>query len=248
MRQSFANDLGDSRSLVGVTDNVNQAKGDQDPAEWLPTYDKCRYLREWVAVKHRWRLTVDSAEKSALQSLASGCIEHHDHRDPGPLSPPCPSTGVAARVRGLLHRVGTADRPTVGARFPSVGVAPDGPAQRPTKGDDMKRYVASVLAAVVALVVGCVGTALAASGGARTAAGCRPTTRSSRSRATPRTASGSTTTTAARCSRRPTPRRGPSATSTTPGSQRVRCRTEVRTWYRDLAATQQALRWAHASG
>ena len=73
VRQSYANDLGDSRSLVGVTDSVNQAKGDQDPAEWLPTYDNCRYLREWVAVKHRWRLTVDSAEKSALPSLASGC-------------------------------------------------------------------------------------------------------------------------------------------------------------------------------
>ncbi len=28
---------------------------------------------------------------------------------------------------------------------------------------------------------------------------------------------------------------------------RVRCRTEVRTWYRDLAATQQALDWAHQS-
>jgi hypothetical protein len=26
---------------------------------------------------------------------------------------------------------------------------------------------------------------------------------------------------------------------------RVRCRTAVRTWYRDLAATQQALDWAH---
>ncbi len=73
VRQSYANDLGDSRSLVGVTDSVNQTKGDQDPAEWLPTYDNCRYLREWVAVKHRWRLSVDSAEKSALQSLASGC-------------------------------------------------------------------------------------------------------------------------------------------------------------------------------
>lgn len=72
-RQAFANDLGDSRSLVGVTDDVNQAKGDQDPAEWLPTYDKCRYLREWVAVKHRWRLSVNSAEKSKLTSLASGC-------------------------------------------------------------------------------------------------------------------------------------------------------------------------------
>lgn len=72
-RQAFANDLGDSRSLVGVTDNVNQAKGDQDPHEWLPTYDRCRYVREWVAVKHRWRLTVDSAEKAALSSLASSC-------------------------------------------------------------------------------------------------------------------------------------------------------------------------------
>jgi len=27
---------------------------------------------------------------------------------------------------------------------------------------------------------------------------------------------------------------------------RVRCRTEVRTWYRDLADLQQALEWAHA--
>jgi hypothetical protein len=72
-RELYANDLGDSRSLVGVTDDVNQAKGDQDPATWMPTYDKCRYLREFVAVKLRWRLTVDSAERSALQSLSSGC-------------------------------------------------------------------------------------------------------------------------------------------------------------------------------
>ena len=72
-RQAFANDLGDSRSLVGVTDNVNQAKGDGDIADWLPQYDRCRYLREFVAVKHRWRLSANSAEKSAMQSLASGC-------------------------------------------------------------------------------------------------------------------------------------------------------------------------------
>ena len=71
------------RSLVGVTDTVNQTKGDQDPAEWLPTYDNCRYLREWVAVKHRWRLSVDSAEKSALQIARVGLHERHDHGDPG---------------------------------------------------------------------------------------------------------------------------------------------------------------------
>jgi len=73
VRRDFANDLGDYRTLVGVTDDVNQAKGDQDVAQWLPTYDRCRYLREFVAVKLRWRLTVDSGEKAAMSSLAASC-------------------------------------------------------------------------------------------------------------------------------------------------------------------------------
>ncbi len=73
VRRDFANDLGDYRTLVGVTDDVNKAKGDKDIAHWLPTYDRCRYLREFVAVKLRWRLTVDSAEEAAMSSLASSC-------------------------------------------------------------------------------------------------------------------------------------------------------------------------------
>jgi hypothetical protein len=74
-RQAYANDLGDSRPLAAVTDNVNQAKGDQDPATWMPPYSsaRCRYINEWVAVKIRWRLTVDSAEKSALTDWANSC-------------------------------------------------------------------------------------------------------------------------------------------------------------------------------
>ncbi len=72
-RQSYANDLGDRRTLVGVTDNVNQAKGDQDIAEWLPTQQQCRYLGEFVAVKIRWSLAVDSAERAAMKDLAGGC-------------------------------------------------------------------------------------------------------------------------------------------------------------------------------
>ncbi|WP_319461258.1 HNH endonuclease family protein [Micromonospora sp. RTP1Z1] len=74
-RQSYANDLGDSRPLVAVTDNVNQAKGDQDPATWMPPYAsaRCRYINEWVATKIRWRLTVDTAEKNALTSWANSC-------------------------------------------------------------------------------------------------------------------------------------------------------------------------------
>jgi hypothetical protein len=33
----------------------------------------CRYLREWVAVKTRWRLTVDHSERRTARRLAGGC-------------------------------------------------------------------------------------------------------------------------------------------------------------------------------
>ncbi|MEI7055610.1 HNH endonuclease family protein [Nocardioides sp. CCNWLW239] len=74
-RRDYANDLGFYGSLVGVTDNENQEKSDADPAEWMPDLQKCRYLKEYVSVKIRWRLTVDTAEQSALADLTSahGC-------------------------------------------------------------------------------------------------------------------------------------------------------------------------------
>jgi Proprotein convertase P-domain/Protein of unknown function (DUF1524) len=74
-REAYANDLGDPRPLVAVTDNVNQAKSDADPAEWMPplTSVYCRYITEWTATKTRWGLTVDTAEKSALTSYAASC-------------------------------------------------------------------------------------------------------------------------------------------------------------------------------
>lgn len=73
-RQSFANDL-TRPQLIAVTDNVNQSKGDKDPAEWMPPTSsyKCTYVRAWVHVKKHYNLTVDSAEKSALQSALNGC-------------------------------------------------------------------------------------------------------------------------------------------------------------------------------
>ncbi|MFE7772582.1 HNH endonuclease family protein [Streptomyces sp. NPDC057445] len=73
-RQAFANDL-TRPQLIAVTDNVNQAKGDKDPATWLPPLSSynCTYARMWVHVKYYWNLSVDSAEKSALQSILNGC-------------------------------------------------------------------------------------------------------------------------------------------------------------------------------
>ncbi|MFD3514033.1 HNH endonuclease family protein [Streptomyces sp. NPDC058657] len=73
-RQSFANDL-TRPQLIAVTDNVNQEKGDKDPAEWLPprTAYTCTYVRMWVHVKHHWKLTVDQAEKTALTGVLNNC-------------------------------------------------------------------------------------------------------------------------------------------------------------------------------
>jgi Protein of unknown function (DUF1524) len=73
-RQSFANDLTHSQ-LIAVTDNVNESKGDRDPAEWLPpsTSYHCTYARMYVQVKHYYDLSVDSAEKTALQGILNGC-------------------------------------------------------------------------------------------------------------------------------------------------------------------------------
>ncbi|MCH0539013.1 HNH endonuclease [Streptomyces sp. MUM 203J] len=73
-RRSFANDL-TRPQLIAVTDNVNQAKGDRDPAQWMPprTAYHCHYARMWVHVKYSWKLSVDPAEKSRLQSVLNGC-------------------------------------------------------------------------------------------------------------------------------------------------------------------------------
>jgi hypothetical protein len=72
-RQRFAND-GYGPSLEAITDNVNSSKGDRDPAQWLPPLvsNRCDYAIKWVAVKYRWRLTMDTAEKTKLSSILTG--------------------------------------------------------------------------------------------------------------------------------------------------------------------------------
>ncbi|MEU8217092.1 HNH endonuclease family protein [Micromonospora taraxaci] len=73
-RQSFANDL-TRPQLIAVTDNVNQSKGDQDPSTWQPPLSsyRCTYSKMWITVKYNWGLTLQSSEKSALQSMLNTC-------------------------------------------------------------------------------------------------------------------------------------------------------------------------------
>jgi hypothetical protein len=74
-RQAYANDLGDSRSLRAVSASSNRSKSDRDPAQWLPslTSFRCTYATEWVVVKVRWRLNVDTLERAALKRVLTAC-------------------------------------------------------------------------------------------------------------------------------------------------------------------------------
>lgn len=73
-RKAFANDL-KGPQLIAVTTEVNSSKGDRDPASWKPPRSSayCAYSKFWIHTKYRWGLHLQSAEKSALQSMLNTC-------------------------------------------------------------------------------------------------------------------------------------------------------------------------------
>ncbi|GAB4087215.1 HNH endonuclease family protein [Myceligenerans cantabricum] len=73
-RESFANDL-TGPQLIAVSASSNRSKSDGDPAEWVPPLaaKRCAYAKMWIHTKSRWNLTIDSAEKAAVQGYLSTC-------------------------------------------------------------------------------------------------------------------------------------------------------------------------------
>jgi hypothetical protein len=73
-RQQFANDLAGPQ-LWAVTDNINQSKGDKDPAEWKPPMESfyCEYAKSWIDVKHDWGLSMQASERDALAEMLATC-------------------------------------------------------------------------------------------------------------------------------------------------------------------------------
>ncbi|SFS07461.1 Putative cell wall binding repeat 2 [Microbacterium sp. cf046] len=89
-RTAYANETDFAATLVIVTAAVNTAKSDKDPAGWLPPVDsaRCRYMTDWVTVKWRWNLAVDSVEKTAIQDVLAGC---------GPIETPAPALPLSGQ-------------------------------------------------------------------------------------------------------------------------------------------------------
>ena len=72
-RQAYANDLSDSRALIAVTLSTNRSKGDKDPALWMPAKEQCTYTVNWIAIKVKYSLTVDTKEATKLNTLIDSC-------------------------------------------------------------------------------------------------------------------------------------------------------------------------------
>lgn len=86
-REAFANDLLDDRTLQAVSSGVNRQQGERDPASWLPaTQDvACGFVRDWVAIKASWGLSVDELERRAIEATLESCPDHSLTMVPRPL-------------------------------------------------------------------------------------------------------------------------------------------------------------------
>ena len=71
MWKQFAGDL---ENITVAAEHPNRTlKRDKDPAEWLPEIRQCEYVQQWIDVKFKYNLTVDPAERAALDEVLSGC-------------------------------------------------------------------------------------------------------------------------------------------------------------------------------
>lgn len=70
-KRQFANDLL-NLTLAGPQVNRYQ-KVDNDAAEWLPNQNRCWFAARVIAVRQKYKLTIDRAEADALDRVLDGC-------------------------------------------------------------------------------------------------------------------------------------------------------------------------------
>ncbi len=69
----YANYMGTEFHLLSVNGIENMRKGDRSPAAYMPpnTEYSCTYVRNWLAVKMQWGLTMSTAEANAINKIIS---------------------------------------------------------------------------------------------------------------------------------------------------------------------------------
>lgn len=72
-RRRIAND---AMNLTASDPTANRSKGDQDPANYLPPGEfRCGYVGQYIKVKIKYGLKVDSKEQAALRNAVQDCID-----------------------------------------------------------------------------------------------------------------------------------------------------------------------------
>lgn len=86
-KERYANGLDDEAHLVVVHRSANRAKGDKGPEAWLPEHppSRCGYVEDWVRIKQRWRLSMTTEERRAVDRIRRTCA--------GGRIPPAPQAG-----------------------------------------------------------------------------------------------------------------------------------------------------------
>jgi len=68
-KRAFAVDVAFEPSLMVVTAEMAEARGERGPGEWQPEPAfQCRYAVDWVAVKSRWNLSYETQELATCRS------------------------------------------------------------------------------------------------------------------------------------------------------------------------------------
>lgn len=71
VKTAFARDL---LNLVLASPGLNRwEKGAKDASEWMPAVNQCWFAETVVAVKRKYGLSVDAAERDALELVLEGC-------------------------------------------------------------------------------------------------------------------------------------------------------------------------------
>jgi hypothetical protein len=68
----YANYLGYKNHLVAAGGRENMSKGDRAPDKYLPTNQnyRCQYIKDWLAVKLIWKLTMTPSEVDGINQVA----------------------------------------------------------------------------------------------------------------------------------------------------------------------------------
>lgn len=68
MKKTYFNYLQDKRFLIVVDRSANRSKGARSPDQWMPPFKEywCSYLKDWIYIKEKTSLEMDSKEKEFI--------------------------------------------------------------------------------------------------------------------------------------------------------------------------------------